>query len=82
VDADTSTITVSCMLIGEINAVTKPLRMESLRVFEKAKITDGGKGLNLAGLKRLPPDTHYHLLLNSYEDELGFEVVAIETIGK
>jgi hypothetical protein len=70
------------MLIGEVDGVTRPLRMENLRVSEKAKITDRGKDLKLADLKRLPADTHYYLFLKSYEDELGFEVVGIETIGK
>jgi RNA polymerase sigma factor (sigma-70 family) len=81
VNADTSTITASCMLIGEIDNVTTPLRFENLRVSEKARITDGGKELRLADLKRLPRDTHFYLHLRAYS-ELGFEVVGIETIRR
>jgi hypothetical protein len=82
VNAETSTITASCMLIGEFDAVTKPLRLENLRVAEKATIRDGGKDVKLADLKSLPRDTHYYLSLKAYEEELGFEVVGIETIRK
>ena len=54
INPDTSTITASCMLIGKVDGVTKPLRLENLRpVSDKAKITDGGKDLKLADLK--PP---------------------------
>jgi RNA polymerase sigma factor (sigma-70 family) len=80
VHQDTSTIAASCMLIGEMDGVTKPLRFDNLRVADKAQITDRGKALKLADLKLLPRDTHYYLFLKSYEDELGFEVVGIETI--
>src|SRR5213078_2072607 len=57
---DTSTITASCMLIGEFDGVTKPLKFENLRVSEKAKITDRGKELRLTDLKLLPRDTHFY----------------------
>jgi hypothetical protein len=82
VNVDTSTITASCMLIGEVDGVTKPLRLENLRVADKARISSGGKDLKLADLKPLPRDTHYYLFLKAYEEELGFEVVGIETIRK
>jgi RNA polymerase sigma factor (sigma-70 family) len=81
VNVDTSTITASCMLIGEFDGVTKPLRFENLGVSEKAKITDGGKELKLADVKLLPRDTHFYLILKAYS-EFGFEVVGIETIRK
>jgi hypothetical protein len=80
VNVDTSTITASCMLIGEFDNVTKPLRLENLRVAEKARITDRGKEVKMTDLKLLPRDTHFYLFLNAYEAELGFEVVRIETI--
>jgi hypothetical protein len=80
VNVETSTITASGMLIGEFDAVTKPLRLENLHVAEKATIRDGGKDIKLAELKSLPRDTHYHLSLKAYDAELGFEVVGIETI--
>jgi RNA polymerase sigma factor (sigma-70 family) len=80
VNEDTATITASCMLIGEFDNVTKPVRFENLRVGDKARITDRGKNLKLADLKSLPRDTHYHLFLNAYEEAFGFEVVGIETI--
>jgi RNA polymerase sigma factor (sigma-70 family) len=80
VNEDTATIAASCMLIGEIDGVTKPVRLENLRVADKARITDRGKNLKLAELKSLPRDTHYYLFLNTYEEEFGFEVVGIETI--
>src|SRR5262249_52915925 len=82
VNADTSTIVASCMLIGEFDNVTKPLRLENLRVSLKARITDRGKELKLADLTSLPRDTHFYLFLQAYEAELGFEVVGIETIRK
>jgi RNA polymerase sigma factor (sigma-70 family) len=80
VNDEVATITASCMLIGEIDNVTKPARIENLRVAEKAKITDRGKDLKLVDLKLLPRDTHYYLFLKAYEEEFGFEVVGIETI--
>jgi RNA polymerase sigma factor (sigma-70 family) len=82
VHEDTSTITASCMLIGEFDNVTKPLRLEHLRVSEKATIMDRGNRLKLKDLKLLPRDTHFYLFLKSYEEELGFEVVGIETIRR
>ena len=81
VNVDTSTITASCMLIGEVDRVTKPLRMENLRVADKARITDGGKELKLADLKPLPRDTHYYCV-EVVRGRAGFEVVGIETIRK
>jgi hypothetical protein len=82
VNEDTCTITASCMLIGEFDNVTKPLRLENLRVSEKATIMDRDKELKLTDLKLLPRDTHFYLSLKAYEEELGFEVVGIETIRK
>jgi hypothetical protein len=82
VNVETSTITASCMLLGPVDEVTKPLRFENLRVSEKAKITDRGKELKLTDLKSLPRDTHFYLFLKAYEEEFGFEVVGIETIRK
>jgi hypothetical protein len=81
VNVETSTINASCMLIGEIDNVTKPLRFENLRVSEKAKITDRAKELKLTELTSLPRDTHFYLFLRAYS-ELGFEVVGIETIRR
>jgi RNA polymerase sigma factor (sigma-70 family) len=80
VNEDTATIAASCMLIGEMDGVTKPVRFENLRVGDKARITDRGRILKLADLKSLPRGTHYHLFLNTYEEAFGFEVVGIETI--
>jgi len=79
VNVDASTITASCMLIGDFDNVTKPLRLENLQVSGKAKITDRGKEVKLRDLKLLPRDTHFYLFLKAYS-ELGFEVVGIETI--
>jgi RNA polymerase sigma factor (sigma-70 family) len=80
VNEETSTIAASCMLIGALDNVTKPARLENLRVAEKAKITDRGKEIKLTDLKLLPRDTHFYLFLRTYEEEFGFEVVGIETI--
>jgi RNA polymerase sigma factor (sigma-70 family) len=82
VNDETSTITASCMLIGKIDNVTKPLRFENLRVSGNAQITDGGKEVKLTDLQHLPRDTHFYLFLKLYEEEFGFEVVGIETIRK
>jgi hypothetical protein len=81
VNIDTSTITASCVLIGEVDNVTKPLRFENLQVAVKARITDRGKELKLADLQLLPRDTPFYLFLKAYEFG-GFEVVGIETIRK
>jgi RNA polymerase sigma factor (sigma-70 family) len=80
VNVDTSTITASCMLIGEFDNVTKPLRLENLRVAEKARITARGKEVKLTDLRLLPRDTHFYLFLKTYEEGFGFEVVGIETV--
>jgi hypothetical protein len=68
------------MLIGALDSVTKPVRMEHLRVAEKAAIRDRSKVLTLNDVKSLPRDTHFYLSLRTYEEEFGFEVVRIETI--
>ena len=81
VNVDTSTITASCLLIGKIDNVTKPVRLENLPVSQKAKIMDRGKEVKLTDLKLLPRDTNFYLFLKAYEFG-GFEVVGIETIGK
>jgi RNA polymerase sigma factor (sigma-70 family) len=81
VNVDTSTITASCVLIGEVDNVTKPLRFENLRVAEKATITARGKEVKLTDLQLLPRDTPFYLFLKAYEFG-GFEVVGIETIRK
>ena len=80
VNAETQTITASCMLLGEIDNVTKPLKFENLRVSENAMLREGGKEIKfkLTGLKL---DAGYFLYLKTYEDGLGFEVVGIEKIG-
>jgi RNA polymerase sigma factor (sigma-70 family) len=81
VNNDTSTITASCVLIGAIDNVTKPLRFENLPVAEKAEIKDSGKEVKLVDLQLLPRDTPFYLFLKTYEFG-GFEVVGIETIRK
>jgi len=81
VNIDTSTITASCVLIGDFDNVTKPLRFENLQVAVKARITDRGKEVKLADLQLLPRDTPFYLFLKAYEFG-GFEVVGIETIRK
>jgi hypothetical protein len=81
VNVDTSTITASCVLIGEVDNVTKPLRFENLRVAEKAKITVRGKEVKLTDLQLLPRDTPFYLFLKAYEFG-GFEVVGMETVRK
>ncbi|HEV3385513.1 MAG TPA: sigma-70 family RNA polymerase sigma factor, partial [Gemmata sp.] len=73
VDVSTSTITASCMTLGEISDGFKPLKFENLGVSGKAKITDRGKPVRLADLKL---DTGFFLFLEAHE--LGFEVVGIE----
>jgi RNA polymerase sigma factor (sigma-70 family) len=80
VNAETQTITASCMLLGEIDNVTKPLRLENLRVSEKAMLREGGKEIQFK-LTDLKLDAGYFLHLKTYEDGLGFEVVGIEKIG-
>jgi hypothetical protein len=80
VNVNTSSITASCMTIGQIDNAFKPLRLENLQVSEKAKITDRGKEVKLTDLQLLPRDTGFYLFLEAHE--LGFEVVGIETIRK
>jgi hypothetical protein len=77
VNADSRSITASCMTIGQVADVLKPLRFENLQVSGKAKITDRGKEVKLADLKL---DTGFYLFLEAHE--FGFEVVGIETIRK
>jgi RNA polymerase sigma factor (sigma-70 family) len=79
-DADSRSITASCMTIGQIDSAFKPLRLENLQVSEKAKITDRGEEVKLTDLKLLPRDTGFYLFLEAHE--LGFEVVGIEIIRK
>src|SRR6185437_8875937 len=81
VNVDTFTSTASCLMIGEIDNVTKPVRLENLPVSQKAKIMDRGKEVKLTDLKLLPRDNNFYLFLKAYEFG-GFEVVGIETIGK
>jgi RNA polymerase sigma factor (sigma-70 family) len=80
VNAEAQTITASCMLLGEIDNVTKPLRFENLRVSENAMLMEGGKEIKFK-LTDLKLDAGYFLYLKTYEDELGFEVAGIEKIG-
>ncbi len=80
VNAETQTITASCMLLGEIDNVTKPLKFENLRVSENAMLREGGKEIQFK-LTDLKLDAGYFLYLKVYEDGLGFEVVGIEKIG-
>jgi RNA polymerase sigma factor (sigma-70 family) len=77
VNTDSRSITASCMTLGQVAGVLKPLRFENLQVSGKAKITDRGKDVKLVDLKL---DTGFYLFLEAHE--LGFEVVGIETIGK
>jgi RNA polymerase sigma factor (sigma-70 family) len=79
VNAETQTITASCMLLGEIDNVTKPLRFENLRVSENAMLMEGGKEIKFK-LTDLKLDAGYFLYLKTYEDGLGFEVAGIEKI--
>ena len=67
VNVDTATIMASCFLIGKVDNVTKPVRLENLPVSQKARITDRGKEVKLTDLKHLPRDTPFYVFLKAYE---------------
>jgi RNA polymerase sigma factor (sigma-70 family) len=77
VNADSRTITASCMTIGQIDNAFKPLRFENLAVSEKARIQDDGRELPLTDLA---PGTGVFLELEARA--LAFVVVGIEIIVK
>jgi hypothetical protein len=76
-NADSRSITASCMTIGQLDNVYKPLRFENRSVSENAKIQENGKEIHLTDLR---PGTGVFLELEA--SELALVVVGIEKIDK